>query len=195
VETLVVIVVLVVTAYRLAIWVERKQPDRRRDSAHPVVSGNVVAQKSTFKSKYRDFDYYEQLRVVEAGAFCKKKVMNSEEYHCFAVIERVVKAKPRRYRVLPQVSLGAFITASSDEAGRAVGTKRADITVISPTGYPILVVEYQGGGHHRNNAAARDAIKKEALRRAGVPFLEVLPSDDDAEIAHKVERAANWDHE
>ena len=35
-------------------------------------------------------------------------------------------------------------------------------------------MEYQGGGHYQSTAAARDAVKKEALRRAGVPTIEVV---------------------
>ena len=39
---------------------------------------------------------------------------------------------------------------------------------------PIAAIEYQGGGHHQGTAAARDAVKKEALRRAGIGYPEVI---------------------
>ena len=35
-------------------------------------------------------------------------------------------------------------------------------------------LEYQGTGHHQGSAAARDAVKKEALRKAGVGYHEVV---------------------
>ena len=35
-------------------------------------------------------------------------------------------------------------------------------------------LEYQGTGHHQGNAAARDAVKKEALRKAGIEYHEVV---------------------
>ena len=38
------------------------------------------------------------------------------------------------------------------------------------------VIEYQGSGHHLSGgaAAARDAVKKEALRKAGIGYHEVV---------------------
>ena len=35
-------------------------------------------------------------------------------------------------------------------------------------------LEYQGTGHHQGTAAARDAVKKEALRKAGIGYHEVV---------------------
>ena len=39
---------------------------------------------------------------------------------------------------------------------------------------PIAAIEYRGGSHHQGTAAARDAVKKEALRRAGIGYHEVI---------------------
>jgi hypothetical protein len=39
---------------------------------------------------------------------------------------------------------------------------------------PRHAIEYQGAGHHQSAAAARDAVKKEALRRAGIGYHEVV---------------------
>jgi hypothetical protein len=35
-------------------------------------------------------------------------------------------------------------------------------------------IEYQGSGTHQGTAAARDAVKKEALRKAGIGYHEVV---------------------
>ena len=35
-------------------------------------------------------------------------------------------------------------------------------------------LEYQGTGHHQGSAAARDAVKKEAPRKAGIGYHEVV---------------------
>ena len=35
-------------------------------------------------------------------------------------------------------------------------------------------LEYQGTGHHNGNAAARDAVKKEALRKAKIGYHEIV---------------------
>ena len=41
----------------------------------------------------------------------------------------------------------------------------------------------QGKGHHQsNNTAARDAVKREALRRAGIGYVEVVSGDTPAEV-------------
>jgi hypothetical protein len=39
---------------------------------------------------------------------------------------------------------------------------------------PRHALEYQGAGHFQGTAAARDAVKKEALRRAGIGYHEVV---------------------
>ena len=50
-------------------------------------------------------------------------------------------------------------------------------------------IEYQGGGHHQGTAAARDAVKKEALRRAGIGYVEVVGGEmSPAELRQVVEK-------
>ncbi len=44
----------------------------------------------------------------------------------------------------------------------------------------------RGTGEHGN--AARDAVKKEALRRAGIGYVEVVAGDTPAELRRVVER-------
>jgi hypothetical protein len=47
-------------------------------------------------------------------------------------------------------------------------------------------MEYQGAGHYQGDAAARDAIKREALRRAGVAYVEAFDSDGPEDVRRKV---------
>jgi hypothetical protein len=49
-----------------------------------------------------------------------------------------------------------------------------DFLLVDENCHPRQAIEYQGGGHHQGDAAARDAVKKEALRRAGIPYHEVV---------------------
>jgi hypothetical protein len=53
-----------------------------------------------------------------------------------------------------------------------------------------LLIEYQGGAHFKgaHATAARDAVKKEALRRAGIGYVEVVAGDTPAELRRVVER-------
>ncbi|NMA98212.1 MAG: DUF2726 domain-containing protein, partial [Phyllobacteriaceae bacterium] len=57
----------------------------------------------------------------------------------------------------------------------------------------VAAIEFQGAGHHKNDAAARDAVKREALRRANIAFIEVFEhhSEDDirAMVSGAIERA------
>jgi hypothetical protein len=55
---------------------------------------------------------------------------------------------------------------------------------------PLHAIEYQGGAHFKgaHATAARDADKKEALRRAGIGYVEVVAGDTPAELRRVVER-------
>ncbi|WP_420093043.1 DUF2726 domain-containing protein [Sinorhizobium fredii] len=52
--------------------------------------------------------------------------------------------------------------------------KRVDLLLVDGNCRPRHAIEYQGGAHYQGDAAARDAIKKEALRRAGIGYHEVV---------------------
>jgi hypothetical protein len=55
--------------------------------------------------------------------------------------------------------------------------------------HPRHAIEYQGGAHHQGSAAARDAVKKEALRRAGVGYHEVVAGQTTpSELRQLIER-------
>ncbi len=132
------------------------------------------------------FDAGQQLSAVMAASFEKQRVLSGPEYRVFRVIEKELAATHRGYRVFGQTSLGEILQSPSTDAFRAINSKRADILVIDPWGWPVLAVEYQGEAHYQGTAAARDAIKKEALRKAGVRHIEVSPSDSDEQIRYRL---------
>lgn len=127
-------------------------------------------------------DSTEQLRDVMAASFAAKKVMSFSEYKVFKAAEEEVRAFRGGYRVFSQTSLGEVLQSTDKRAYSAINSKRVDVLIISPSGYPVIAVEYQGAGHYQNDAAARDAVKKEALRKAGVDYIEIFDfhTDDDA---------------
>ena len=45
--------------------------------------------------------------------------------------------------------------------------------MVDGKGWPLAVIEYQGRRHYRGNAAARDAVKRTVLPRAGIRYIEV----------------------
>ena len=53
-------------------------------------------------------------------------------------------------------------------------------------------MEYQGSGHYQGTAAARDAVKKEALRKAGVRYVELSASDSAEQIRSRVREQLGW---
>ena len=133
-------------------------------------------------------DSSNQLRFVMAADFERKKVMGRSEYDVFAIVEAEARAF-RGHRVFAQTSLGEILTSEDNRAFRCINSKRVDILVVAWNGYPVLAVEYQGGGHYQNDAAARDAVKKAALRKAGVAYLEASKLHSADEIRGSVRSA------
>ncbi|MBT0957075.1 DUF2726 domain-containing protein [Alphaproteobacteria bacterium KMM 3653] len=132
------------------------------------------------------------IEAIEQTEFKKKRIMHPEEFKLFCAVERVLKTK-RGYRTFAQVSLGEVLTTKgrsevSDLAFRAINSKRCDLLVIDGRGFPALAIEYQGGGHYNQGTTMRDAQKREALRRAGVPLLEVTPDYTADWLASEINR-------
>ena len=124
------------------------------------------------------------------ASFYKKKIMSKAEYKVFRIIESELQTLAQW--------LSACCRRRVSERSSGLKTKRhshrstasaVDILVIGPYGDPVAAIEYQGGGHHQGTSAARDAIKKEALRKAGVQFLEIVESHSTEEIIQQVRQA------
>lgn len=129
-----------------------------------------------------------QLRHVMAATFSKRKVMSKNEYRVFRAIEEEVRGRPGGFRVLAQTSLGEILATEDKLAFGSINSKRVDCLVIDPYGSPVAAVEYQGDTHHQGTAAARDAVKREALRKAGVHFVEIDASHSPEEIKQFIRR-------
>jgi hypothetical protein len=123
-----------------------------------------------------------QLNAIMKAPFQKRRVMNVSEYKVFKVVESEVAAAKKGHRTFAQTSLGQVLESASSDAFRSINAKRVDILVVDRGGWPVFAVEYQGPGHYQGTAAARDAIKKEALRRAGVGYLEVTQDDSEDQL-------------
>lgn len=122
------------------------------------------------------------------AAYEKKRLMSKDEARVFLTLERELKTRGLPWRVMAQVSLGEIIKSGDRQAHAAINSKRVDLLVISGNGEPLAAVEFQGSGHYLGTAAARDAVKREALRRAGVAFVEITPSHTPADISREIER-------
>ncbi len=126
------------------------------------------------RRQHEKVDAPDQLRIVMRSRFEKKRLLSRAEFDVFRIIEAHLPRCGPGYRLMAQPSLGEVLTAPDEDAFRCINAKRVDMLVIDTFGLPLLAIEHQGSGHYQNDAAARDAVKREALRRAGVECLEIF---------------------
>ncbi|WP_239016602.1 DUF2726 domain-containing protein [Sphingorhabdus pulchriflava] len=129
-------------------------------------------------------------RVMEAD-FSARPLLNKPEANLFKALDAAVIARNPGWQVMAQVSLGEFLSSPDKDAYWAVNSKRVDFALMNPDARVIHAIEYQGSGHHQAGgaAAARDAVKKEALRKAGIGYHEVVAGHTTAgELKRLVEK-------
>lgn len=145
--------------------------------------------KNDFQPDLRDTG--QQLKIVSAQnvEFFSKKLMGYGEYHVFKIIEKEIVNDFKYFRLFAQVSLGEILSSKNELAHKCINSKRVDFLIIDGGGKPLIVIEYQGKGHHNNNAPARDAVKKEAVRKADIGYIEITPEHSDDDIKYIIRRA------
>jgi hypothetical protein len=104
--------------------------------------------------------------------------------------ERAINTADLKWRVMAQVSLGEVLSSPDARAYSAINSKRVDLLIVSRFGDPFAAIEYQGHGHYQGTAVVRDAVKKEALRKAGVRYIEVTPQSGTADMTREILRIA-----
>lgn len=130
-----------------------------------------------------------QLRVVMGATFRARPLLNKSERRLLTVLDKALETESPGWRAHGQVSLGEILWSNDKEAFWAINAKRVDLLIVDAGCRPLHVVEFQGTGHHMSaEAAARDAVKKEALRRAGIGYVEVVSGDTPAEVRSKVQK-------
>jgi hypothetical protein len=122
----------------------------------------------------RALDAADQLRIVMSADFAARPLLNQSEARVFEELCQVVMRCKPGWRVMAQVSLGEVLRSRDAEAFSCVNSKRVDMLLIDEDCRPRHAIEYHGEGHYQGTAAARDAVKKEALRRAGIGYHEVV---------------------
>lgn len=136
-------------------------------------------------------DAAEQLRCVMEADFTERALLNKGESDVFKALDAAVIARNPGWQVMAQVSLGEFLASDDKDAYFAVNSKRVDFALMDEKCRVRHALEYQGSGHHVNGnaAAARDAVKKEALRKAGIGYHEVVAGHTTpAELKRLVEK-------
>lgn len=158
----------------------RKRNASRRDSSF---NGSVQHATATFDSPA-------QLRHVMSATFSKRRLLSKSEARVFYCAEQTIREARLPWRVMGQVSLGEILASSDKSAFSAINSKRVDLLIVEKGGMPVAAIEYQGGGHYQKDAAARDAVKKEALRRAGVHYIEITSDHSPADLSAEIMRIA-----
>jgi Protein of unknown function (DUF2726) len=131
----------------------------------------------------------DQLGRVMAADFSARALLNRPEAVLFKALDAAVIARNPGWQVMAQVSLGEFLSSPDKDAYWAINSKRVDFALMDPDARVVHAIEYQGSGHHQGTAAARDAVKKEALRKAGIGYHEVVAGHTTAgELRRLVEK-------
>ncbi|MBS0275022.1 MAG: DUF2726 domain-containing protein [Proteobacteria bacterium] len=118
-----------------------------------------------------------QLRTVFRAPFQKQKLMNFSEFQVFRIIEQDSAIRRAGFRLVAQAPLGEFLKSQHKKGFRAVNGKRVDMLLLDRSGWPVLAIEYQGEGHYDDTSDLRDIIKRTALTKAGIGYLELFPKD------------------
>ncbi len=163
---------------RLTGYFDKQKRDaywRGRNHAKGKREGKVVPiVREDKKDTASDFAA-DQLKVVSKAAFTPRPLLNRSEANVFSALDKAVIARNPGWQVMAQVSLGEFLASPDKDAYFAVNSKRVDFALMDDQCCVRHALEYQGSGHHANNsAAARDAVKKEALRKAGIGYHEIV---------------------
>jgi len=131
----------------------------------------------------------EQLKAVMTAQFKARALLNKPERRLLACIDRALAEYAPGWRAMGQVSLGEVLWSQDKDAFWAINAKRVDLLIVDDDCRPLHAIEFQGTGHHGSDeTAARDAVKKEALRRAGIGYVEVVSGDTPAQVREMVRK-------
>lgn len=152
----------------LQLVTKKSKPSRRRPKrGGPKRTRNSQESSTTFAA--------DQLKIVSTATFTARALLNRAEANVFAALDKAVIARNPAWQVIAQVSLCEFLSSRDKDAFLAINSKRVDFALMDERCCVRHALEYQGDGHHLGpSAAARDAVKKEALRKAGIGYHEVV---------------------
>jgi hypothetical protein len=169
------------------LWKRLRQLETGRDIARSQAERNKEADISNPKN---------QMEAVTdlAVTMSPKAIMNKSEVVVFYAVNDVLKKLDLpKWHVFAQVSLGEILRSEStdsskkERARQSINSKRCDVLVTDQAGMPRAAIEYQGAGHYQGTARHRDAVKKAALERAGVSYIEIDETFSRDQVRQKLE--------
>lgn len=142
-------------------------------------------------------DPKEQLAAIARVGFERRRLLNREEVPVLRLLEQTAREANAGHRVMAQTSLGEIIRPKPNSgteqelqlAFRSINSKRIDFGIFDRFGQLVVAVEYQGSGHYNQTSFMRDAVKQEALRKAGVQVIAIEEGFRAAEVLPKLRRA------
>jgi len=174
-------------AQRRTYWEKRKARTQDKGAGR---YGAQIAALGKRPAERKVPDAADQLRIVMEAEFRAQALLNKPERRLLAHLDRALAEETSGWRAMGQVSLGEILASEDKEAYLAINSKRVDLLIVDADCRPLHAVEFQGTGHHQGTAAARDAVKKEALRRAGIGYVEIVSGDTPAELRGMVRKLA-----
>lgn len=182
----------VAVAFLLGVFAERQRAAFRRRAWKRRMGGKSSGKPLAFRPPARAgaTDPAEQLRTVMTAEFRARRLLSRSEARMFLDAEQAVRDHGLSWRVMAQVSLGEVLSCADPKAYGAVNSKRVDVLLVTRGGHPVAALEHQGGGHYQGTAPVRDAVKKEALRRAGIGYVEFTPEHGAEDVAREIARLA-----
>lgn len=139
-------------------------------------------------------DIENQIRFIRQADLRAVKPVNREAVSVLYALDKWIDTHRDGWRLAFEVSMGAFIRTAYDPNDRlqraafsSYNSKRVDFLLIDRYGHPVLAVEYHGTGHDLSeDAADRMEVKRLALKRAGIPLVEIPARADQAAIQRLV---------
>ena len=169
---------------RKAYWRGRKTNGGKLQSDKPATLHKVEQPSRTDMAG-------DQLKAVMQAQFKARPLLNKPERRLLGCIDKALADHCPGWRAMGQVSLGEILYSPDKDAFWAINAKRVDLLIVDGDCRPLHAVEFQGTGPHGSlDTAARDAVKKEALRRAGIGYVEVVSGDTPAEVREMVRKLA-----
>jgi hypothetical protein len=153
----------------------------------PTVRESIEEQQDEYPEQDDYLEDHLEAVTRETVKFSVSRVMKPGEFTLFraalGVTGQRLPSGTYPFYVFPQVSLGEILHTAVDDAYRAINSKRCDFLIANRRGYPVAVLEYQGSGHNIGGTAERrDRIKRIALEKAGVRYVEIKEGTTEAEI-------------
>jgi hypothetical protein len=186
----VLLIALLFVGAMIGIYIERfvRWDNRRKWQRRTGQRGKVLPFE---RGRERVPDAADQLRMVMKADFKAQPLLNKSEVRLFRAMDKmVIELAPPGWQVMAQISLGEILKCEDKAAYACINSKRVDLLIVDADCKPVHAIEYQGGAHFKgaHATAARDAVKKEALRRASIGYVEVMAGDTPAELRRVVVR-------